>query len=293
MKIVVTGCNGQVGSSLVNLLEARENVELVAVDRNNLDITNEQDVVQFIANMRPDIIINAAAYTAVDNAEDEADLAYSVNRDGPLYLAKAAQNVNAAILHISTDYVFQGTKDGLYQETDIADPQGIYGQSKLAGELAVADSCDKHIILRTAWVFGEYGPNFVKTMLRLGTSRDHLSIVDDQVGGPTYAYDIAKALITISEAIVAKENVDYGIYHFSGLPHVSWFEFSAAIFDEAEQQSVLETKPMLSPITTNQYPTKAMRPANSRLDTSKITECFGVHASDWKKAIIDLKAYRD
>lgn len=226
MKVLITGSHGQVGSCLVEQLKISPNTEILAVDRNELDITSQSDVIKSVNEFKPHIIINAAAHTAVDKAETEVDLSYAINRDGPLYLAQAAENVGAALLHISTDYVFSGDKDGMYVETDTVDPQGVYGKSKLAGEQAVLDNCSRTIILRTAWVFGEEGNNFVKTMLRLAQQRDELGIVADQFGGPTYAGDIATALITIARTIVAEgsnfESSKYGIYHYSGLPHTSW-----------------------------------------------------------------------
>ncbi|MEZ8612205.1 dTDP-4-dehydrorhamnose reductase [Vibrio sp. 10N.239.311.D11] len=291
MRILITGCHGQVGSSLTEQLANHENTEVLALDREHLDITSQDAVNAAVAEFKPSIIINAAAHTAVDKAEEEVDLSYAINRDGPKYLAQAAQSVGAAILHISTDYVFEGNKAGEYGETDTTNPQGIYGKSKLAGEIAVAQACDKHIILRTAWVFGESGNNFVKTMLRLGANRDALSIVGDQFGGPTYAGDIAGALIQIAKRITQGDAVDYGVYHYSGLPHVSWFDFADAIFDVAAEQGVLAKKPSLTSITTDQYPTTAKRPSNSRLSNEKIIQGFSVEASNWKAALNNIQAY--
>lgn len=245
-----------------------------------------------MAEFEPTIIINAAAHTAVDKVEEEVKLSYAINRDGPKYLAQAAQSVGAAMLHISIDYVFEGNKAGEYVETDSTNPQGVYGKSKLAGEIAVAEVCDKHIIFRTAWVFGENGNNFVKTMLRLGENRDALSIVGDQFGGPTYAGDIANALIQIAKRIEQDDVIEYGIYHYSCLPHVSWFEFADAIFDIAVAQDVLTNKPTLTSITADQYPSTAKRPSNSRLSTHKITQAFSVEASNWKAALKYIQAYR-
>ncbi|MEZ9866570.1 dTDP-4-dehydrorhamnose reductase [Vibrio sp. 10N.261.51.A4] len=293
MRILITGCHGQVGSSLTEQLASHENTEVLALDREHLDITSQDAVNAAVAEFKPSIIINAAAHTAVDKAEEEVDLSYAINRDGPKYLAQAAQSVGAAILHISTDYVFEGNNAGEYVETDTTNPQGVYGQSKLAGEIAVAEACDKHIILRTAWVFGESGNNFVKTMLRLGENRDALSIVGDQFGGPTYAGDIANTLIQISKRINQGDAVEYGVYHYSGLPHVSWFDFADAIFDIAVEQGVLEKKPRLTSITTDQYPTPAKRPSNSRLSTEKITLGLSVKASDWKAALNNIQAYTE
>lgn len=291
MRVFITGCNGQVGSCLTKQLANNENTVVLTLDREHLDITNQDAVNAAVNEFKPNIIINAAAHTAVDKAEEEIDLAYAINRDGPKYLAQAAKSVGAAILHISTDYVFKGNKVGEYVETDTTNPQSVYGESKLAGEVAVAEACDKHIILRTAWVFGENGNNFVKTMLRLGENRDALSIVGDQFGGPTYAGDIAHTLIQIVKGITQRNEVEYGIYHYSGLPHVSWFEFANAIFDVAVKQKVLAKKPVLTSITTDQYPTPAKRPSNSRLSTDKICQGFSVKASDWKAALNNMQAY--
>ncbi|MEZ9316561.1 dTDP-4-dehydrorhamnose reductase [Vibrio lentus] len=293
MRVLITGCYGQVGSCLTRKLLSNENITVCGLDRKHLDITNQEAVSTAVAEFQPTIIINAAAYTAVDKAEEEVDLSYAINRDGPKYLAQAAQSVGAAILHISTDYVFEGNKAGEYVETDTTNPQGVYGKSKLAGEIAVAEVCDKHIILRTAWVFGESGNNFVKTMLRLGENRNLLSIVGDQFGGPTYAGDIANTLIQIAKRITQGITVEYGVYHYSGLPHVSWFDFANTIFDVAVEQGVLANEPSLTSITTDQYPTPAKRPSNSRLSTEKITLGFSVKASDWKAALNNIQAYTE
>ncbi|WP_232600422.1 dTDP-4-dehydrorhamnose reductase [Photobacterium carnosum] len=295
VKVLITGSNGQVGSCLVKQLQSCPEIEFLAVDRNELDITSEQDVIKTVNEFLPNIIINAAAHTAVDKAENEIELSYAINRDGPKYLAKAAEQVGAAILHISTDYVFAGDKQGLYSESDPVNPQGVYGESKLAGEEAVVNACSRHIILRTAWVFGEDGNNFVKTMLCLAQQRDSLGIVADQFGGPTYAGDIAAALIKIAKTITDSKNSfnsdDYGIYHFSGMPHVSWCEFAQVIFDKAVEQNVLVKSPDVKRIKTEQYPTPAKRPANSKLNIQKITTVFNIPASDWQSALNHLSDY--
>ncbi|WP_135455720.1 dTDP-4-dehydrorhamnose reductase [Vibrio echinoideorum] len=291
MRILITGCHGQVGSCLTEQLANNENITILALDREHLDITSQDAVNAAVVGFQPTIIINAAAHTAVDKAEEEVELSYAINRDGPKYLAQAAQSIDAAILHISTDYVFEGNKAGEYVETDATNPQGVYGESKLAGEIAVVQACEKHVILRTAWVFGENGNNFVKTMLRLAESRNALSIVGDQFGGPTYASDIANTLIKIAKRITQGDTVEYGVYHYSGLPHVSWFDFANAIFDIAVEQKVLAKKPSLTSITTDQYPTPAKRPSNSQLSTAKITKNFSIGASDWKAALNNIQAY--
>lgn len=267
--------------------------DILAVDRDELDITDENAVKKAVENFRPDVIINAAAHTAVDRAETEVELSEAINVKGPQYLAEAAKSVGAAILHISTDYVFDGQRAGKYKESDATDPQGVYGRTKLEGEQAVAAANDKFIVLRTAWVFGEHGNNFVKTMLRLAKTRDTLGVVADQVGGPTYAGDIAKALIQIAEKIIAGEKVEYGVYHLTGEPYASWYEFAKAIFAEAVSQNVLEKSPLMNAITTADYPTPAKRPANSCLDLTKIQQVFGIQPSDWQKALKNIKAYAE
>lgn len=296
VKVLITGSNGQVGSCLVKQLQACPNTKVLAVDRNELDITSQSDVIEMVNEFKPHIIINAAAHTAVDKAETEVDLSYAINRDGPLYLAQAAESIGAALLHISTDYVFAGDKEGIYSETDTVNPQGVYGTSKLAGEKAVLTVCSRAIILRTAWVFGEEGNNFVKTMLRLAQQRDELSIVADQFGGPTYAGDIAAALVIIAKTIMTEggnfEPSKYGLYHYSGLPHTSWRGFAQTIFDKAVEQKVLNKAPIVNGIKTEDYPTPAKRPANSKLNTQKITETFGVQASDWQYALNQLSDYQ-
>ncbi|UXI00522.1 dTDP-4-dehydrorhamnose reductase [Photobacterium sp. TY1-4] len=290
MKILITGSNGQVGHCLVSKLTGK--AELLAVDRAELDITDEAAVHEVVQAFSPDYIINAAAHTAVDKAEKEVELSYLINRDGPRYLAEAAQQCGAVMLHISTDYVFDGQGETPYVESDQTGPQGVYGQSKLAGEQAVASCCEKHFILRTAWVFGEHGNNFVKTMLRLGENRDALSIVGDQFGGPTYAGDIADALITMVNHLESGQHAAWGVYHFSGMPHVSWYDFAEKIFEQAAEKEVLKTTPNLSSIPTSAYPTPATRPENSRLDCTIIEAQFGIQPSNWVQALDNIQAYK-
>lgn len=288
---MITGAAGQVGS-LLSSFAVNGGWSVVAIDREHLDITNAVAVKGFIVEHQPDVIINAAAHTAVDKAESEIEASYAINRDGPRYLAEAAAALNIPLLHISTDYVFAGDKDGLYVESDPVSPQGVYGASKLAGEEAVIAANSKHLILRTAWVFGEHGNNFVKTMLRLGSQREELGIVADQFGGPTYAGDIAAALLLMAKkAVETPGDVLWGVYHFAGEPHVSWYDFAAAIFEQAVTAKILSKSPRLNALTTDQYPTPAKRPANSRLDCSKITAQFGIVPSDWQKALENIAAY--
>jgi len=289
-KLLITGFKGQVGDCLVKQAHM-DGWTVMAVDRDELDITASEIVNRTVLQFCPDVIINAAAHTAVDRAEGEVEASFAINRDGPRHLAEAANKVGATILHISTDYVFAGDKEGLYRETDPVDPQGVYGASKLAGEQAVAAVCPRHIVLRTAWVFGAHGNNFVKTMLRLGSQRDCLGVVADQWGGPTYAGDIAAALLTIAERSLGNAELPWGVYHFAGEPHVSWFEFAQAIFAAATRHGVLPKSPAVSPIATSDYPTPAKRPANSRLDCSKIRAAFGIEPSDWRLALENIEAY--
>jgi len=289
VRVLVSGCNGQVGFLLKKLLTNK--VELLALTREELDITNRHLVNDTINNFKPDVVINAAAYTAVDKAESEEELAFSINCIGPEYLAKAANKANAALIHISTDYVFEGNKSGIYSEDDPVNPQGMYGQTKLAGEAAVKRCCKKYLILRTAWIFGEHGNNFVKTMLRLAKDRDALSIVSDQVGGPTYAGDIATAIIEIVNKIKMGENINWGVYHFSGMPYVSWFEFAQYIFTKAKKKEILENIPQLTPITTKEFPTPAKRPENSKLNCQAIENEFGIVPSDWLSELENIKNY--
>ena len=290
IRLLVTGSRGQVGYCLLQQA-AHLDWQVLALDRNELNIQEREAVLRQVCQWQPDVIINAAAHTAVDKAEGEIEASYAINRDGPAYLAEAAHRVGAVMLHISTDYVFAGNKEGLYVETDPVDPQGVYGASKLAGELAVAEHCPQHLILRTAWVFGEHGNNFVKTMLRLGSQRDSLGVVADQWGGPTYAGDIAAALLTMAKQALQPDFSHWGVYHFAGEPHVSWCQFAETIFQVAEEQGVLARLPQVNGICTADYPTPAKRPANSRLDCRKIQQVFGIAPSDWRVALQRIRTY--
>ncbi|MBA6410966.1 MULTISPECIES: dTDP-4-dehydrorhamnose reductase [unclassified Pseudoalteromonas] len=291
MKVLITGKDGQVGTSLVTLLNNLPEVTFLALNRAELDITDAKQVNYVVKDFKPNIVINAAAYTAVDKAETEEKQACAINYTGPFNLAVAANNINACLLHISTDYVFSGDKQGLYNEAEPVNPQSIYGKTKLLGENAVAAECPSHIILRTAWVFSEHGNNFVKTMLRLAKTRETLSVVSDQFGGPTYAGDIAKTLITIAQA-VHNGNTEFGVYHYSGFPQVSWQQFAAAIFDTALAQGLIKIPVKVNAITTQEYPTPAKRPFNSMLDTRKIANIFAVQPSDWQAALKNIKQYQ-
>lgn len=288
MKVIVTGCQGQVGRCLVAQLSQRNEIELIALDKQALDITNLEQVNSMLDSIAADVIINAAAYTAVDDAEIDNALAFAINRDGPGNLARAAKRHDALLLHISTDYVFDGNKAGPYKESDQANPQTVYGQSKLAGELKIQSSGCRYGILRTAWVFELQGHNFVNTMLRLAETRDELGIVTDQLGGPTWARDISDALIKMMEKMKSDRSVQSGLYHFAGYPHCSWYEFAKEIFTLAVKTGRLDKTPVLSGIATSDYPMLATRPANSRLDCSKIQREFGINPSNWHAALESL-----
>lgn len=289
-RILITGGSGQVGHCLKAQLEGC--AELSVPDSSALNITDRRSVRQAVETFRPDYIINAAAYTAVDKAESDAERAFAVNRDGARHLAEAAEAAGAAMLHISTDYVFDGAGGAPYDEAAPTVPQNIYGASKLVGEQAVLAACRRAVVMRTSWVFGAHGQNFVKTMLRLGRERDSLGIVANQYGAPTAAADIAAALITIVRRHTPEQLAERaGIYHYCGSPYASWFEFAETIFAEAAAQGVLAKIPAVKPIATVDYPTPAKRPADSRLDCGKIRTVFGIGPCDWHSALSDLRPY--
>ena len=289
-RILITGGSGQVGHCLKAQLEGC--AELSVPDSSALNIADRHSVRQAVETFRPDYIINAAAYTAVDKAENDAERAFAVNRDGARHLAEAAEAAGAVMLHISTDYVFDGAGGAPYDEAAPTAPQNIYGASKLAGEQAVLAACRRAVVMRTSWVFGANGQNFVKTMLRLGRERDSLGIVADQYGAPTAAADIAAALITIVRRHTPEQLAERaGIYHYCGSPYASWFEFAETIFAEAAAQGVLAKIPAVKPIATADYPTPAKRPADSRLDCGKIRTVFGIAPCDWHSALSDLRPY--
>lgn len=277
MRILLTGANGQLGRCFQDRLPAEW--EVLATDTAELDITDLQQVETTIAHYKPDAIVNAAAYTAVDKAESEPELAEKINVTGPENLAIVAHKQGIRLVHVSTDYVFDGNATEPYSEESATNPLSVYGKTKLAGEKAVTQAASEAIIVRTAWVFSEYGNNFVKTMLRLAKERDALSIVADQRGCPTYAGDLAQAIISLLE-----KNAKGGIYHYCGDEEVSWYEFAQAIFSAAVQKALLSKTPTLTPITTAQYPTLAHRPIYSTLRCEK-TQCLGIKLSDWNKTL--------
>ena len=280
MRVLVTGATGQVGHELVRL--APEGVEVFGFGSGELDITDAANVSAVFERVRPELVINAAAYTAVDRAENEPERAYAVNRDGVLQLGRAAQRAAIPVLHISTDYVFAGDARQPYGEQDATGPSGVYGASKLAGEQALAEVCEGHLILRTSWVFGAHGNNFVKTMLRLGREREELGVVADQQGGPTSAAGIARTLWLIAQRYREQGALPWGVYHYSGAPACSWHAFACEIFTQAVALGSLARAPQVHAIGTDQYPTPARRPAWSVLSCDKIGSVFAVAQDDWR-----------
>lgn len=291
MKILIAGANGNLGQSLATAL-TNTHINFVALSQRELDITFQSDVIRCLKEHKPTVIINAAAYTRVEDAENESSMAYQVNNDGAKNLAHAAKLIQAAIFHISTDYVFAGDSTKPYQESSLAQPQTIYGQSKLAGEIAVTQANEQHIILRTSWLFSEYGNNFVRTMLRLGKEHNQLNIVSDQQGAPTYAGDLANTLIQLAQQYDRDKQLPWGTYHYSGAPYTNWYEFAVAIFQQAKRQGIDPSSiPDINPISSRDYPTHVKRPLNSRLDCSKIQNTFGIASSNWQAALQNLSAF--
>ena len=282
MKVLVLGCKGQLGRCLNDQL-INTNYEVTYTSRDQIDIADFEEAQIKITHIAPDMIINASAYTAVDKAESDKVNADLINHLAVDNLAVICFELGCWLIHISTDYVFDGNSKVPYLESDKTNPQGIYGHTKLDGELAIQSSGCKYLIIRTAWVFSEYGDNFLKTMLRLGTIRDELSIVGDQIGCPTYAQDIAKAIITMMTQL-NEESSTSGTFHYCGDQICSWYEFAQVIFKEA-RISGLQTPSLIHSIQTSDYPTAAERPVYSALDCDKIRNTFGIKTSDWKLGI--------
>lgn len=281
MRILLTGGSGQVGTEL---RRRSQGLELLAPSRGELDLAAPEQVSDWLRVHRPQLILSVGAYTAVDRAEDEPALAQRVNAGSVARLADYSAANGAPLLHLSTDYVFAGERDQPYRESDPTGPTGVYGASKLAGEQAAART-PNHLILRTSWVFAAHGSNFVRTMLRLGRERDRLRVVSDQHGGPTWAGHIAEALLTLVSRIERGEPLAWGTYHFGGQPHLSWHSFAEQIFDQARARSLIERLPVVDAISTAEYPTRARRPANSRLDGSQTYDRLGLAAPDWQAGL--------
>lgn len=284
MKILITGAQGQVGKELTHIANEK-GFDVIAASRAELDITNSLQVDEYVAHCQPDIVINAAAHTAVDKAEDEQDLAFAINRDGSENLALACSKLTIPLLSISTDYVFDGNKTEPYSEDDTVSPLGVYGESKWQGEEAIRKNLNEYIILRVAWVFGAQGNNFVKTMLRLGQDRDELNVVADQFGGPSPAKNIAQTLIKLVEQYQKNNSLAWGTYHYCGKDKTTWYGFATEIFNQAFELGRLKKKIKVNPITTAEYPTAAERPSNSMLDCTKLKTSFGIDMPEWKEGL--------
>ncbi|MDQ6951136.1 MAG: dTDP-4-dehydrorhamnose reductase [Mariprofundales bacterium] len=280
MKLLITGANGQVGRELARQA-AQLDWPVAALAHQDLDITHEDQIRAKIAALQPDAVINAAAYTAVDRAEGEAELAFAINRDGPANLAVACAEAAIPLVHYSTDYIFDGTKKTAYIESDAAAPLGVYGHSKQAGEEAVRTACPQHLILRTSWVFSAYRQNFVKTMLRLGAERDELAVVADQFGKPTSASELARITLQILPDAIG----NWGSYHVAQPDATSWHGFAQAIFAQCRRHGMNLKVTAVHPITTEEYLTPAARPANSELNCDNFQTTFGIRIRPWSESL--------
>ena len=283
MRILITGKNGQVGGEFSRLYQSRADV--VSVGRDECDLSSEQSIRDLVRQVKPAVIVNAAAYTAVDQAERERDLCFAINAAAPRVLAQEAARLDALLVHYSTDYVFNGEKTGPYLESDPIDPLSVYGASKAAGEEAIAVAASRYLVLRTSWVYSAYGKNFLRTMLRLGAERSELRLVDDQMGAPTSATAIVAATARLVEQYAAPgAHLPAGIYHMTAGGSTSWCGFARAIF----AAGILSSRPRLQAIATSEYPTPAKRPANSVLDNDKFARTFGFRLSPWKHQLEEV-----
>lgn len=284
MRIAVTGRQGQVVSCLIEAACKWPGLEVIPLGRPDLDLTVPSTIEPAIAAARPHLVVSAAAYTSVDLAEDEPELAYSVNATGAGAAARAAGELGIPIIHLSTDYVFSGEKQGSYVEGDATGPLSVYGASKLAGEQAVIAANTQHLILRTAWVYSAYGKNFVKTMMRLAQDRQELSVVGDQWGSPTSAHDIADCVLHIASRVTSDASfADWGVYHLAGHGEINWSGFARHILQTSKRQGGPFAH--VNDIATADYPTRARRPANSRLRTEKLSAAFGWSSPHWQEAV--------
>ena len=281
--IAVIGSNGQLGSELIRQ-GGRHGLPILALDYPEIDISDSASIDSRIESREIDLIINAAAYTAVDRAESEPETAFAVNREGPAHLADKCRKRGIPLIHVSTDYVFDGTKPDAYIEEDPVAPLGVYGESKAAGEAEVRERIAKHIIVRTAWLAGVHGHNFVKTMLKLGREKDTLRVVSDQFGCPTIAADLADAILKVVRQAEKNQPVKWGTYHYCGAGKTTWHGFATAIFEIAGQYEKFAVKNVV-PISTAEYPTPVRRPANSVLNCSKIERHFGIRPRPWRESL--------
>jgi dTDP-4-dehydrorhamnose reductase len=284
-RILVTGVSGQVGFELARALQGLGQV--LAPRRAECDLSNPDSLRNYVRAQRPDLIVNPAAYTAVDKAEEDRAMAFAINAEAPAVLAEEAGKLGAAVIHYSTDYVFDGTKPGAYVEEDPTNPSNVYGASKLAGEQALRDSGVPHLVFRTSWVYGSRGANFVLTMLKLARDKDELSIVADQIGAPTWCRTIADLTAHVVAQGIASGDLSKwlgersGIYHLTSAGAASWADFAEAIFEDAG----LEKRPSVKRIPTSEFPRPATRPLNSRMSGEKLADSFGLRAPEWRDAL--------
>lgn len=284
MVVLVTGANGQLGQAIQSVAGNFPTIDFVFCSSSELNITDKSNCETIFEKHKPQFCINAAAYTAVDKAESESEIAYAINVSGAQNLAAVCKSYDTTLLHVSTDFVFDGLANQPYLEEDVPNPTGVYGVTKLQGEQAIQKTWEKHFIIRTSWVYSQFANNFMKTMLRLASERDSLSVVSDQIGTPTNAVDLAECLLTIITFDIRRSTFDcYGIYNFSNEGQCSWYDFAKEIF------KVNKVSINLQPIPTTAYPTPAKRPAYSVLDKSKIKEVFGIEVKDWKESLIKFK----
>jgi dTDP-4-dehydrorhamnose reductase len=281
MVVLVTGANGQLGQAIRFIASDYPDIDFIFCSSSDLDITNKDNCESIFNKEKPDFCINAAAYTAVDKAESEPEKAHLINCIGAKNLAEACKDYNTKLIHVSTDFVFDGSKNEPYNEMDLLNPKGVYGQTKLEGEKAIQEVFDAYYIIRTSWVYSQFGNNFMKTMLRLASERTSLSVVNDQIGTPTNAVDLAHAILKIATSCHAElvSASSYGIYNFSNEGQCSWFDFAKKIFE------INRVKIDVTPIPTTQFPTPAVRPKYSVLDKTKIKTTFGIEIKPWEQAI--------
>jgi dTDP-4-dehydrorhamnose reductase len=283
MKLLLTGSKGQLGQE-VQKAGINAGLEIVSMDLPEIDITDYEKLDRIFSELKPSIVINGAAYTAVDLAETQKNICYAANVDGPANLTRLCGKNNVRLIHISTDYVFDGNGNIPYRENDPVSPVNVYGHSKAEGEKAVLKGPGEHIIIRTSWLYGRFGNNFVKTMLHLGAEKKSIRVVNDQYGCPTCAYDLAEVIIVIAQRLLEDKPTNSGIYHYCGNGITTWYEFAMAIFQIAGELG-LSNVPLVIPIATSQFPTAAKRPLYTALDCSAIKKSFGVKLKPWKQSL--------
>jgi dTDP-4-dehydrorhamnose reductase len=283
MKILITGAGGQLGRELINQGQLK-GFSVQAPSEDDMDITDLEKIDRCMDFHQPEVVINAAAYTQVDKAESEAALAFAVNTTGSANLARMCAKNKIPLVHISTDYVFDGQKGRSYLETDAISPVGIYGRSKAEGEIEIRSHLKEHIILRTSWLYGIHGHNFAKTILKLATTKPKIRVVADQYGSPTNAADLAQTILIISDRMQFNNDVDWGTYHYCGQGVISWYNFAEKIVGLARLYADVKTT-RIEPITTADYPTRALRPIYSALDCSRIQKHFGINPKPWQKSL--------